>query len=42
MENEELQRERYEWQGNSSIFESWVNKLKEELDKMGLGYIWQN
>jgi hypothetical protein len=36
-----LIRYSYEWQVNNLKFGSWAKKLREELDKIGLGYIWQ-
>jgi hypothetical protein len=39
---EELARGCYEWQKRKLKSESWTRKLREELDKIGLGYIWQD
>jgi hypothetical protein len=30
----------YEWQLNNLKVEDWAKKLKEELEKVGLQYIW--
>jgi hypothetical protein len=32
----------YKWQINNLKVESWAKKLKEELEKIGLVYIWQS
>jgi hypothetical protein len=32
----------YEWQVNNSESDSWVKKLRKQLSKIGLGYIWQD
>jgi hypothetical protein len=42
MDMEELVRGWYEQQTNNLKFGSWAKKLSEELDKIGLGYIWQH
>jgi hypothetical protein len=42
MDSSELVKICYEWQMNILKVDSWAKKLKEELDKMGLAYIWQN
>jgi hypothetical protein len=41
MGRQDLGREYYEWQINNLKLESWVKKLKVELDELGLTYIWQ-
>jgi hypothetical protein len=37
MDKEELVRVCYEWQVNNFEFDSWASKLKEQLNKIGLG-----
>jgi hypothetical protein len=37
----DLMSEYYEWRANNLTSESWANELKEEIDKIGLTYIWQ-
>jgi hypothetical protein len=32
----------YEWQMNNLKVDGWAKKLKEELERTGLAYIWQN
>jgi hypothetical protein len=39
---EELVRGCYEWEISNLKSGSWAKKLKEELDKTGLVYIWQD
>jgi hypothetical protein len=42
MDSEETARVCYEWQLNNLKVDGWARKLKEELGKMGLTYIWQS
>jgi hypothetical protein len=35
-------RQCYEWQKASMRFESWAKKMKEELESIGLAYIWHS
>jgi 1,2-phenylacetyl-CoA epoxidase catalytic subunit len=42
MDSSELVKMCYEWQLNSLKADDWAKKLKDELGKMGLAYIWQN
>jgi hypothetical protein len=42
MDKEELVRVCYEWQVNNFEFDSWASKLNEQLNKIGLGYIWHD
>jgi hypothetical protein len=35
-------RQCYKWQVGQPKVESWAGRLKEELDTVGLGCIWQN
>jgi hypothetical protein len=42
MHSLEVVRPCYEWQINNLRVESWEMKLKEELEKIGLTYIWQS
>jgi hypothetical protein len=42
MDKEELVRVCYDWQVNNFEFDSWANKLSEQLSKIGLGYIWHD
>jgi hypothetical protein len=32
----------YDWQVNNFEFDSWASKLNEQLNKIGLGYIWHD
>jgi hypothetical protein len=40
MDKEELVRGCYEWQIIDLKCRSWAKKLSEDLNKIGLGYIW--
>jgi hypothetical protein len=42
MDSSETVKMCYEWQMNNLKVDGWANKLKEELEKMGLACIWQN
>jgi hypothetical protein len=42
MESSELIKLCYEWQIKNLRVDSWMKKLKEELESIGLAYIWQN
>jgi hypothetical protein len=42
MDSSELVKMCYEWQMNNLKVDGWAKKLKEELERMGLTYIWQN
>jgi hypothetical protein len=42
MDSSELVKMCYEWQMNNLQVDGWAKKLEEELEKMGLAYIWQN
>jgi hypothetical protein len=35
-------RQWYEWQKGNMRFKSWVKKMKEELESIGLAYIWHS
>jgi hypothetical protein len=38
----QIARTCYEWQINNLNAEVWARKLKQQLEKIGLAYIWQN
>jgi hypothetical protein len=40
MDKEYLVRVCFEWRVNNFEFDSWASKLNEQLNKIGLGYIW--
>jgi hypothetical protein len=40
MDKEELVRVCFEWRVNNFEFDSWASKLNEQLNKIGVGYIW--
>jgi hypothetical protein len=42
MDSLELIKLCYEWQMKNLKVDRWAKKLKEELEKIGLAYIWQN
>jgi hypothetical protein len=42
MDSSELVKMCYEWQMKNLKVDGWAKKLKVELEKMGLAYIWQN
>ncbi|KDR23460.1 hypothetical protein L798_08662 [Zootermopsis nevadensis] len=42
MDREDLVRGCYDWQVRNLKIGGWAKGLKEELDKLGLGYIWQD
>jgi hypothetical protein len=42
MDSLEIVRSCYKWQINNLKVDGWENKLKEELEKIGLAYIWQS
>jgi 1,2-phenylacetyl-CoA epoxidase catalytic subunit len=42
MDKDELVRVCYDWQINNVQYNSWTKKLEKELNKIGLGHIWQN
>jgi hypothetical protein len=42
MDSLEIVRACYEWQINNLKVDGWAKKLKEELEKIGLAYIWQS
>jgi hypothetical protein len=42
MDSSEFVKMCYDWQMKNLKVDGWTKKLKEELEKMGLAYIWQN
>lgn len=42
MDKDDLVRGCYDWQVRSLKVEGWAKKVKYELDKVGLGNIWQD
>jgi hypothetical protein len=38
----DIERVCYDWQINNAQYDGWVKKLENELNKIGLGHIWQN
>jgi hypothetical protein len=42
MDSEETARVCYEWRLNNPKVHGWARKLKEELGKIGLAYVWQS
>jgi hypothetical protein len=39
---QDLVRQCYEWQKGNMRFESWAKMMKEELESIGLAYIWHS
>jgi hypothetical protein len=39
---QDLVRQCYEWQKGKMRFRSWAKKMKEELESVGLAYIWHS
>jgi hypothetical protein len=42
MDRNELVRVCYDWQIGNVQYDGWAKKLEKELNKRGLGHIWQN
>jgi hypothetical protein len=42
MDIQDLFRQCYERQKGNMRFESWMNKMKEELESIGLAYVWHS
>jgi hypothetical protein len=42
MDIQDTVRQCYEWQKGNMRFESWTKKMKEDLESIGLAYIWHS